>query len=171
MVEYFQILIDTMLVFRLPGWDRSIKKQVIKSPKFYFFDCGVLNVSSGELNLELTKASSRYGRLFEVLIINEFNRINQYKRFDYSLNYFSTGQSEVDLILSRGKQNPIAIEIKSAENIYAEDLPGLEIFSNDYPNAKLYCVCTADKAKTIKLSNGKEVLVIPYLEAIDTILE
>jgi predicted AAA+ superfamily ATPase len=94
-----------------------------------------------------------------------------YKRLDYSLNYFSTGQSEVDLILSRGKQNPIAIEIKSAENIHAEDLPGLEIFGNDYPKAKLYCVCTANKAKTIKLSNGKEVLIIPYLEATDTILE
>lgn len=168
--DYFQILIDTMLVIRLPGWDRSIKKQIIKSPKFYFFDCGVLNISSGDYNLGLKKATSRYGRLFEVLIINEFNRLNQYNRLDYNLNYFSNGSSEVDLILSRGKEEPIAIEIKSAELVHAEDLSGLEIFSEDYPKAKLYCVCDVDKARKLVLANKKEVLLLPYLEATDKIL-
>jgi predicted AAA+ superfamily ATPase len=168
--DYFQILIDTLLVIQLPGWNRSIKKQVLKSPKFYFFDCGVLNAASGELNLTLSKGSPRFGRLFETMVINEFYRINLYRQLDFSLSYYSTGQSEVDLILSRGKEEPIAIEIKSNANIHKEDLNGLEVFSIEYPKSKLYCVSTNDKMQTVKLTNGKEVLVIPYLEATNKIL-
>ncbi len=168
--DYFQILVDTMLVIQLPGWDRSIKKQIIKSPKFYFFDCGVLNAASGELNISLNKGSSRYGRLFETLIINEFYRLNNYDQLDFSFHYYSNGQSEVDLILTRGKGEPIAIEIKSNNKVFKEDLSGLEVFSTEYPKLKLYCVSTVDKKQTITLNNQKKVLVLPYLESAGFIL-
>jgi predicted AAA+ superfamily ATPase len=65
--EYYQILEDTMIAFRLNAWDRSVRHQVRKSPKFYFFDNGVLNALRGELGLALKRSSFRFGSLFEVI--------------------------------------------------------------------------------------------------------
>ena len=41
--EYFDILVDTLIAFRIDGWSYSVRKQLRQSPKYYFFDCGVLN--------------------------------------------------------------------------------------------------------------------------------
>jgi predicted AAA+ superfamily ATPase len=169
--EYFQILIDTLLVIKVPGWDRSVKKQIIKSPKFYFFDCGVLNAAARELHSPLESGSSRFGRLFEQFVINEFYRLNDYFKLDYAFAYYSNGSSEVDLVLSRGRsQPPIAVEIKSNPQVHRQDLAGLELFSKEYPESALYCISTNAKPYNLELASGKSVLVLPYLQGISEIL-
>jgi predicted AAA+ superfamily ATPase len=170
--DYFQILIDTLLVIKLPGWDRSAKKQIIKSPKFYFFDCGVLNAAARELHSPLETGSTRFGRLFEQFIITEFYRFNDYLNLDYALSFYSTGNSEVDLVLSRSRSEPpIAIEIKSNPQVYKEDLSGLELFSSEYPDCQLYCISTNEKPYTVTLGSGREVIVLNYEEGIRKIFK
>lgn len=143
----------------------------MKSPKFYFFDTGVLNAAAKELNSDLVSGSARFGRLFEQFIINEFYRMNDYYMTDYSLSYYSTGHSEVDLVLAKGRgSNPIGVEIKSFSKVFQEDLSGLQVFSSEYPSSKLFCVCTAPKSDTITLGNGNKVSVLPYEEAVRKIL-
>src|SRR5690606_2050373 len=66
--EYFSILVDTLLCHRLDGWSESVKKQLLQAPKYYWFDCGVLNALNGELDTELKRSSFRYGRLFETFM-------------------------------------------------------------------------------------------------------
>jgi predicted AAA+ superfamily ATPase len=169
--DFFQILLDTLLVIRLPGWDRSPKKQIIKSPKYYFFDCGVLNAAARELNLQLEEGSSRFGRLFETFVIGEFHRLNDYFSMDYRLSFYSTGSSEVDLILSRSRQEkPIAIEIKSNPIVHSQDLQGLALFASEYPGSKLYCLATNSKPYELTLSTGHKVPVLPHYEGIAEIL-
>lgn len=169
--DYFQILIDTLLVVKINGWDRSAKKQIIKSPKFYFFDCGVLNAAAKELNLSLEPGTARYGRLFETFVITEIYRLNDYFSLDYSLTFYSTGASEVDLVLSRSRsEEPIAIEIKSNPKVSREDLPGLELFGTEYPKSELFCLSTNSKPYSITLLSGKKVVVLPYEEGILNIL-
>lgn len=170
--DYFQILVDTLLVIKIPGWDRSQKKQIIKSPKFYFFDCGVLNAAARELRAPLATGSSRFGRLFEQFIITEIHRLNDYFRKDYALSFYSNGTSEVDLILSRGRSEPpIAIEIKSNPLVFKEELSGLALFADEYPKARLYCLSTNEKAYSVELTPGKEVQVLNYQDGIREILE
>ena len=57
--------VDTLVAFRIDGWSYSVRKQLRHSPKYYFFDCGVLNAVRGELQTELKSGSYRYGKLFE----------------------------------------------------------------------------------------------------------
>jgi uncharacterized protein len=169
--DYFQILVDTLLVIELPGWDRSVKKQILKSSKFYFFDCGVLNAAAGELRSPLTRGSSRFGRLFEQYVVTEFYRTNDYLRADHRLYYYSNGQSEVDLVLARGsREPPIGIEIKSNPIVRREDLTGLSLFASEYPRAPLYCVTPTQKEYRIALSASCSVLVLPHESAATTIL-
>lgn len=67
--EYYSILVDTLIAVQLPGWSESVKKQLLQAPKFYFFDCGVLNAINGYLQMDLKESSFLYGRLFETFVI------------------------------------------------------------------------------------------------------
>lgn len=40
--SYFEILEDTLLGFRLPGYETSIRRQVRLADKFYFVDTGMV---------------------------------------------------------------------------------------------------------------------------------
>jgi len=142
--EYFSILEDTLLVHRLDGWTHSIKKQIQKGPKYYFFDCGIINALRGELESEVRSGTYRFGKLFESLIVQECFRYNDYSEKDYKISYWRTNSGvEVDLILQKTSQHPpIAIEVKSKPDPVEKDLQGLRSFADDNPGASLICLCT-----------------------------
>jgi len=146
--EYFGILEDTLLGWRLPGWSASTHKQLRTTPKFYFFDNGVANALRGELGITLTERSGRYGKLFEAWVIQEMIRYNDYHNLDLKFSYWRTNSDlEVDVIASRGAGAPIAaIEIKSATSPETKELVGLDRFQQDYPKAKRLCFCRTPKA-------------------------
>jgi predicted AAA+ superfamily ATPase len=146
--EYFTILEDTLLGWRLPGWSASTHKQLRTTPKFYFFDNGVANALRGELGIQLTERSGRYGKLFEAWVIQEMIRHNSYYNLDLKFAYWRTNSNlEVDVILSRGAGQPIAaIEIKSTTSPESKELIGLDRFHQDYPLTKRLCFCRTPRA-------------------------
>ena len=165
--EYFDILVDTLIVFRIDGWSRSVRKQLRQSPKYYFFDCGVLNAIRGELQTELKPGSYRYGKLFETFIVNELIRANDYNETGYRFNYWRTNTGmEVDLVLTRGPQDaPVAIEIKSQSSPGESDLKGLSAFVSEHKAAKLFCLCQAAH----KYSLGP-IQVMPWQQGVASLL-
>ncbi|ETR68866.1 MAG: AAA+ superfamily ATPase [Candidatus Magnetoglobus multicellularis str. Araruama] len=99
---YFQILEDTLLVHKIPAWTYSVKKQIQKSAKFYFFDNGLLNALKGELKTDLKEASFRFGHLFENMIINEIIKYNILNNYDYKIYHYRTNHNlEIDLIVQK----------------------------------------------------------------------
>lgn len=164
-LEYFRILEDTLLGFSVPGWQESTVKQLRTAPKFFLFDNGVANALRGELRIELSERTSRFGDLFEAYVIQEIYRKNEYEQLDFKLSYWqtSTGQ-EVDLLLSRGLAGPIAaIEIKSGKAPDAADLKSLALFSKEYGSCKKYCFCCTPHAYRIE---ELDVEVLPWQDGI-----
>jgi predicted AAA+ superfamily ATPase len=141
--QYYQILVDTLVAFRLDAWTESIRKQLLAAPRFYFFDCGVLNALRGESGTELRPATFRYGKLFETFIILEHIRLNDYLETGFRFSYWRTNTGmEVDLIVQRSvMEPPLAIEIKSDLHPKRSDLGGLVSFHSENPDARLHCVC------------------------------
>lgn len=164
--EYYQILYDTMLAFPIEGWHRSTRKQINKSPKVYFFDCGVINTLKRELHTEITFTSKRSGKLFESFIMQEIYRINSYFRLDYSMHYWRTNHgSEVDLILQKTAYHPpIAIGIKLSDIVKEQDLTSLKKFKEEEPSAKLLCFCRTSNPYSIG-----DVKILPWQEGISYI--
>lgn len=168
--EYFSILVDTLIAFRIDGWSQSVKKQLLQSPRFYFFDCGVLNALRGELHTPLSPSSNRYGKLFETWVILEFVRLNSYFERDFKFNYWRTNAGqEVDLVLSRGKfERLIAVEIKSSSMPGESDFTALRSFGEDNPDSILYCLCQTphsykiDNIEVMGWQEGMErILLLP----------
>lgn len=145
-----------------------MRKQLRQSPKYYFFDCGVLNAVRGELQTELRVGSYRYGKLFETLVVNELIRANDYNEMGYRFHYWRTNTGmEVDLVLTRGPQDtPVAIEIKSQPSPGESDLKGLSAFASENEAAKLLCLCQTPH----KYSLGA-IQVMPWQQGIHALLE
>lgn len=146
--DYFSILVDTLIAYRVDGWSRSVKLQLLQSPKFYFFDCGILNALSGELRSEVSPSSPRYGRLFETWMVAEIQRFNSYQRLGLKLFYWRDQNGrEIDLILSRKSYDPlVAIEIKSSEAPDTMDLKALELIGEEYPKIPQWCFCRTPRS-------------------------
>jgi predicted AAA+ superfamily ATPase len=141
--EYFDILEDTLLGWRVPGWSASARKQLRTAPKFYFFDNGVCNALRGELGIEMRAQTARYGNLFEAWVVQEIMRALSYLDLDLKVSYWQTSSGlEVDVVFSRGAGQPLAaMEIKSSTKPTSQDLRGLQAFAEEHPKARRWCLC------------------------------
>ncbi len=130
--SYFEILEDTLLGFRLPGFHTSIRKQVKFAEKFYFIDTGIARAIEKTLSIPLIEHNSYYGSIFEAFIVLEIKKFIEYNRLDWTLNYLSTKDDvEIDLIISRPRNSPLLVEIKSTQSVIDSDTKSLVLLSKD----------------------------------------
>jgi predicted AAA+ superfamily ATPase len=146
--DYYGILSDTLLTTELPGWSESVKRQLLQAPRYYFFDCGVLNAINGYLRVELRHGGYLYGNLFETFVLNQLVAANSYLSKGFRFFYWRDKDGhEVDLLLARNQFEPLlAIEIKSGTAPKASDCPGFTRLSEDYPNIRKICACNSPRS-------------------------
>lgn len=154
---YYQILEDTLIAAKLEPYLKSMRKRLVRHPKYYLFDLGVINSITGRTSHEAIKAPMVYGRLFEHFIILEIIRYLSGQEYDFHCYHWrSSHGAEVDLVVEK-EGVTWAIEIKSISNVRAQDLRGLNSFMSDYPEVKPVCVSTAKLPYQLG-----EITVIPW---------
>jgi predicted AAA+ superfamily ATPase len=134
--NYFDILEDLLLAFRLPVFTRRAKRRLISHSKFYYFDAGVFRAirPAGPLD----RPQEIEGQALETLCIQELKAVNEYYGMGYSLHFWRTSHGvEVDCVLY-GERGLIAIEVKHSSRIHARSIRGLRLFLSDYPEARAY---------------------------------
>jgi len=141
--SHYQILEDTLLAACIPAWSASIRTRLQRSPKYYFFDTGLLNALTGELRSELREGTYRFGRLFESLVVNEIIRYNVLHGLGWSISHYRTQSgSEIDLILQRTHSSPpVAVEIKSSARPVIAELRALRDLGAEISGARLVVIC------------------------------
>lgn len=107
--RYIDILNQTFMVRLLEPYYINIKKRLIKSPKIYLKDTGILHTLLQIKDYPSLYANPNFGASWEALVIE--NIINKNKDFE-SFFYRTSDGSEIDLVLISGLK-VIAIEIKS----------------------------------------------------------
>src|SRR5690606_10346736 len=129
----FEILEDSLIVFRLESYSGSSYRRLVRHPKFYFFDTGVLNSLLGSYKI----AVDRRGALFENMVMAAIRNLLTSRASLFRMcTYRSTGGAEVDLILEIDGTE-MAIEIKASKNIGPSDMNGLKSFSEVSKNKPL----------------------------------
>lgn len=148
--EYFQILIDTLIGYFVPGFTATKKRRAIAAPKFYFFDVGVANYLSNRKTL--LPGSEDFGHAFEHFVVLELIAYLGYSNSDEELSYWRTSSGyEVDAIIGSGR---LAIEIKSSSEVSSRHLKGLKAFQEEYPEVRAILV-SMDKSR--RIVNGVEI--------------
>ncbi len=156
--SYYQILEDTLIGFILWPYRKSVRKQLSGQPKFYFFDCGVLNSINHRLQEDPDPVYR--GRLFEHFIILETHRMQSYLQSETQLFFWRTQQKkEVDLLIEKHGRLFAAIEIKSATHLNRHDLGGLLTFKAEHPDVPCMLVATISNPTEIQ-----GITCLPYVE-------
>ncbi|MFM2047633.1 MAG: hypothetical protein RI955_179, partial [Bacteroidota bacterium] len=111
---WLSVLESSYIVFLLQPYYQNFNKRVIKTPKIYFYDTGLLCHLLGIKTVKDLKSNQHYGNIFENLIISELrkNRTNHQQSGDMYFFRDSAG-NEVDVILEKDG-SIIPIEIKSS---------------------------------------------------------
>jgi predicted AAA+ superfamily ATPase len=159
---YFSILEDTLLGFFLEAFQHSFRKRLSKTPKFYFFDPGVVRSLTSQLSVPLSKSTSQYGEIFEHFIILQCKQLASYFHREYRFSYLRTkDDAEVDLIVERPGLPLLFIEIKSSDQVNASHLSAFKKLINDFGACEAICL-SCDPY--VKLIDG--IRVIPWEQGI-----
>jgi len=132
--NWLSILEASFVIFKLPPYFESFGKRIVKSPKYYFTDTGLLTYL---LDIETPSQLQRdplIGNLFENLIVLECLKYRYNASLTPNLFYFRDSQgNEIDLIYKTGHEL-IGVEIKSASTYHSSFKKSLEKFSRNNQN-------------------------------------
>lgn len=133
-IDWFQVLRDTLLGFDLPAWTKSKNRKAITASKFYFFDVGVARYLTGQKIIE--RGNPWFGVALETFLFHELRSYVDYG-FGEGLEYWRTTSGfEVDFLLDR----QTAIEVKAAQRISRDDLKGLQALQEEIKGLRGYVV-------------------------------
>ena len=107
--RYIDLLCDLMLVRRLPAWHGNVGKRLIRSPKVYVRDSGLVHALLGLSNQDALLGHPVAGSSWEGFVIEQL--INAAPQAQASFYRTSNG-AEVDLVLTFRNQQTWTIEIK-----------------------------------------------------------
>lgn len=108
--KYLDLMVDLLLVRRLQPWHHNTAKRMVKSPKVYVRDSGIVHALLGIHNQENLLSHPVCGGSWEGFIIENILATTPQNTEAYF--YRSSGGAECDLILQFPNQKTWAIEIK-----------------------------------------------------------
>lgn len=150
--EYFGILRDTLVLFEVPAWRRSLKRKPLASSKYYFFDAGVAAALQGRLP---HPGTPEFGQAFETWLLHELRSWIDYRSGEDLRYWRSTSGFEVDFILG----DHTAIEVKCKANVSPGDLKGVRALAEEAKLRRYLCVCLEPRRRRVG-----SVDVLPYSE-------
>ncbi len=138
--SWFTLLETSFLTFKLQPYHTNFNKVIIKTPKIYFHDTGLLCYLLGIRSKEDLELHFAKGNIFENLVISEIYKNSINNTFKSKLYFWrDKSQNEVDLIVETGTRIN-AIEIKSSKTIQNSQFKGLDYFKKLNPDTHLQLV-------------------------------
>lgn len=151
---WFEILVDTLIGSWLPAWRKRPKRRVIESPRFYFFDVGLVNELAHRG--KVLAGSAAFGAAFEHFLFMELRAHASYRGANRTISYWRTASGfEVDFVLGDAE---IAIEAKSSENVTSDHMKGLRAWREEHPKSRCMLVCRVPRARVTE--DGIEILPV-----------
>lgn len=122
---WISVLEASYIVFLLRPHHANFNKRLVKAPKIYFYDVGLVSWLLGIQTLEQIETHPLRGYIFETCIIAELmkSRLNQGERPNLFFWRDSNG-NEVDVLIDQGT-GLVPVEIKSGKTITHEAFTGL----------------------------------------------
>ena len=98
--RYLDLLTKVFVIYRIEGYSRNLRKEISKSPRYYFWDNGIRNTLVANFNTLLLR--NDVGELWENYVIAERIKLQHYQGW-LSNNYFwrTYDQQEIDWIEER----------------------------------------------------------------------
>lgn len=139
--KYIHFLAEAYLIRILPSFHINIKKRIVRSPKIYIRDTGILHQLLGISNYDMLEGNPMKGNSWEGYVIEQ---ISLHVQDQYEMYFYRTHQgTECDLVLSLANKPEIAVEIKytSAPRVSK----GLKTSIVDMGTRKNFIICLSEE--------------------------
>ncbi|MEJ2404386.1 MAG: DUF4143 domain-containing protein [Candidatus Thiodiazotropha sp.] len=108
--HYIDILTDLLLVRRLEPWHTNVKKRLVKSPRYYVRDSGILHRLLGINAYDVLLSNPVLGKSWEGFVIENIHSILPSRAETYF--YRTAAGAEIDLVIKMPSSEIWAVEIK-----------------------------------------------------------
>jgi predicted AAA+ superfamily ATPase len=133
--SWLSLLESSYIIYLLQPYYKNFNKRLIKSPKLYFYDTGIVSSLLKISSPEQVSAHYLYGALFENLILNEIIKYHYHMGKRPSIYYWrESNGTEIDCIVEKNDGTLIAIEIKGGSTFNKDFLKSLKNFPIENPN-------------------------------------
>lgn len=165
--NWLSLLEASYIVFLLQPYHRNISKRLVKSPKLYFYDVGLVSYLLGIENEKQIARDPLRGHMFENMVVAETIKYRYHHGHGSNLYFYRDSKgNEVDLVLTKGV-DLFPIEIKSGMTVTKDYFKGLKHFSKLFPKnipdgSGLVYAGTKQQRRT-------DVFVTPFEQIIDVL--
>lgn len=108
--QYLDILTDLLLVRRIEPWFVNVKKRLVKSPRYYIRDTGIVHRLLGIHQFDMLLSHPILGKSWEGFVIE--NLYSVMPRLAETYFYRTSAGAEIDLVIKHPNAETWAIEIK-----------------------------------------------------------
>lgn len=151
---WISILEASYIVHTVYPYFLNINKRMVKTPKLYFYDTGLLCSLLGIKSVNELETHYAYGSIFENFIINEFIK-TQYNKGERKNVYFLRDKigHEIDCFIPNNNSNRM-YEIKSSATFDKSFIKNIEYYNSD------------NSAQSFVIYNGNEKFKYKNVEVI-----
>jgi len=156
--NYFQILEDTLIGYRVQPWRKVRKRRLIETEKFYLFDVGLTNYLARR---SPKIGTPEFGHSLENYILMELKAYQAYRNPELDISYWRTSTGfEVDFILGNMQ---VALEVKGSSKVHSAHTRGLKALLEEHQVEKAVIVAMERHPRILEY--GVEVL--PWQEFLE----
>ena len=124
--RHMALLEATFLVQLLPPWSGNIGKRLVKSPKLYINDTGLIASQLGLDETRLRENPTIMGPLVENFVVMELRKQISWSEVLPQMYHFRTGAGqEIDVVLEDASGRLVGIEVKTSASIGPDAFKGL----------------------------------------------
>ena len=155
---YLDMLESAFMIRRLPPYLANIGKRLVKSPKLYIRDTGLLHFFAGLRHPSELSAWPKRGASFEGMVVEELIAVAENRLAKPEFFYWRTAVGgETDLLVKDGRRI-VPIEIKAGTSVGARDIAGLRGCMRDLSLRHGWVVYNGERP----VSLGKGVDAVPW---------
>ena len=159
--SWLGLMEGSYILFQLQPWHNNLNKRIVKSPKIYFHDTGLLCALLNITSKNGLKSHPMAGAVFENWCLSEIRKNRCNDGDNTGLFYFRDNMgNEIDLIVEK-EIGPFAVEVKSASNPDRSLLKGLKYWGKYQPIASGILLYQGKSASTdnplIQFASWKEI--------------
>lgn len=126
--SWISLLESTYIAFRLQPFYENFGKRIIKSPKIYFYDTGLVCYLLGIDSEKELSTHSSIGNIFENMIVADVKKQIFNSRSSSRLYFWRDSEgNEIDLLIKNGDKF-YPIEIKSSGSFNTDYLKGIKVW-------------------------------------------
>ena len=132
--RWLSVLEASFLVYLLRPHHRNFGKRLIKRPKLYFLDTGLLCYLLGIRAVAEVRYHSTRGQIFESFVVAELMKGFLHRGETVDLHFWrDTAGHEVDILINADRR-PLALEVKSGATVAGDFFDGLRYWDRLAPD-------------------------------------